>query len=168
MLRKKPMWIVNSAYCFWTYTISNWITETQEFYSVKMQTLENSFICKWKTFKISWIIQDSVKYLRRMGLIRRKIRIIESNAKYRHLKKLTCKGTLRLEFICLKPRTPYIPLTHYIRVYCIFIHTGKGRGVERWTREKGKGATGESADHKFGLKIPTWLSVRMKLAISSL
>ncbi len=34
----------------------------------------------------------------------RNIRLIESNAKCRHLKKLTCKGTLRKVFICL--RTP--------------------------------------------------------------
>jgi hypothetical protein len=34
---------------------------------------------------------------------RRKIRLIESNAKCRRLKKLTCKGTLRKVFICLRP-----------------------------------------------------------------
>jgi hypothetical protein len=33
---------------------------------------------------------------------RRKIRLIESNAKC-YLKKLTCKGTLRQVFICLRP-----------------------------------------------------------------
>ncbi len=32
---------------------------------------------------------------------RRKIRLIESNAKCRYLKKFTCKGTLRPVFICL-------------------------------------------------------------------
>jgi hypothetical protein len=37
---------------------------------------------------------------------RRKIRLIEGNAIFRHLKKLTCKGTLRHAFICLRPRTP--------------------------------------------------------------
>ncbi len=55
----------------------------------------------------------------------RKIRLIEGNAKCRHLKKLTCKGTSRQVFICLRPRTPYFPLTHCIRVYSIRIHTGK-------------------------------------------
>jgi hypothetical protein len=38
------------------------------------------------------------------------MRLIEDNAKCRHLKKLTCKGTLRQEFklfICLRPRNPY-------------------------------------------------------------
>ncbi len=33
---------------------------------------------------------------------RRKIRLIETNPKYRH-KKITCKGTLRHVFICLRP-----------------------------------------------------------------
>ncbi len=33
------------------------------------------------------------------GYARRKIRLIEGNAKCRHLKKLTCKGTLRQVFI---------------------------------------------------------------------
>ncbi len=37
------------------------------------------------------------------GVGRRKIRLIESNAKFRYLKKLTCKGTSRQVFICLRP-----------------------------------------------------------------
>ncbi len=37
---------------------------------------------------------------------RRKIRLTESNAKCRYLKKFTCKGTLRLVFICLRPSPP--------------------------------------------------------------
>jgi len=59
---------------------------------------------------------------------RRKIRLIEGNAKC-HLKILTFKGTLRQMFICLRPNpnTP-APLTHFILVYSILIHTGKGRG----------------------------------------
>ncbi len=60
------------------------------------------------------------------------------------------------------------PLTHCIPVYSILIHTERGRGVESWTREMGKGATWESTDHKASLKTPTWLNVRKKLAISSL
>jgi hypothetical protein len=35
------------------------------------------------------------------GEHRRKIRLKESNAKCRHIKKFTCKGTLRQVFICL-------------------------------------------------------------------
>jgi hypothetical protein len=48
-------------------------------------------------------------------------------------KKLTCKGTLRQLFICLRPGTPYPtpPYTLYcIRVYSILFHTVKGGGVE--------------------------------------
>jgi hypothetical protein len=64
----------------------------------------------------------------RDAIHRRKIRLIEGNAKCRHLKKLTCKGTLRQVFICLRPRTPYpTPLhTVYVYMYSILIHTGKG------------------------------------------
>jgi hypothetical protein len=36
---------------------------------------------------------------------RRKIKFIEGNAKCRHLTKLTCKGTLRQVFNCLRPGT---------------------------------------------------------------
>ena len=36
---------------------------------------------------------------------RRKIRLIEGNAKCRHLNKFTSKGTFRHVFICLRPRT---------------------------------------------------------------
>jgi hypothetical protein len=49
----------------------------------------------------------------------------------RHLKKLTCKGTLLQVFICLRLRTPYAlppPYTQCIRVYSVPFHTGKGRG----------------------------------------
>jgi hypothetical protein len=42
----------------------------------------------------------------------RKIRLIESNAKCRHLQKSTFKGTLRQVFICLRNTCPpYIPYT---------------------------------------------------------
>jgi hypothetical protein len=40
---------------------------------------------------------------------RRKIRLLEEIAKCRHLKKLTCKGTLRQLFIYPRPRTPSPP-----------------------------------------------------------
>jgi hypothetical protein len=43
---------------------------------------------------------------------RRKIGLIVGNAKCRHLKILTCKGTLRQVFICLRPRTLYPPPPH--------------------------------------------------------
>jgi hypothetical protein len=60
-------------------------------------------------------------------------KLIEGNAKCRHLKKLACKGTLRQVFICLKLRSLSPPplLTHCTvckRVCSILIHTGKGGG----------------------------------------
>ncbi len=59
------------------------------------------------------------------------INYIDSIPKCRQLTKLTCKGTLRQVFICLRP--PPIVLTpppshtvYCIRIYSILIHTGKG------------------------------------------
>jgi hypothetical protein len=66
-------------------------------------------------------------------LSRRKIRLIEGKAKCRHLKILTCKGTLRQVFICLRPRTPYTPLSHCILVYSIYLFTqGRREGGGRF------------------------------------
>jgi hypothetical protein len=46
-------------------------------------------------------------------------------------RKLTCKGTLRHVFICLRPRISYPPpLVHCMRVYSILIHKGNGEGGE--------------------------------------
>jgi hypothetical protein len=65
-------------------------------------------------------------------------------------------------FICLRPKTPYLPpptytlysVQHTVRVYIKLNHTGKGGGGSG-TREKVRGAT----VHKAGSKIPTWLTV---------
>ncbi len=66
---------------------------------------------------------------REEGIGRRKIRLIEGNAKCRRLKELTSKGTLRQGFICLKPRTPYPPSTHCIPVYkYTYSHREEGKG----------------------------------------
>ncbi len=61
---------------------------------------------------------------------RRKIRLLEGNAKYRHLKKLTCKVTLRQVFICLRPRTPCPPpILHTVYMYTVYLFTqGRRRG----------------------------------------
>jgi hypothetical protein len=72
------------------------------------------------------------------GVQRRKITLIEYNAKCRYLKKLTCKGTSHQVFYLYEapspPVTPYSsPLTHCIRVYSILIPTGRGGEL---TREK--------------------------------
>ncbi len=72
------------------------------------------------------------------ALKRRKIRLIESHAKCRYLKKLTLKGTLWQVFYLSEAPSP--PMTSYspppytlycIRVYSILIHTKKGGRGER-------------------------------------
>ncbi len=52
-------------------------------------------------------------------LKRRKIRLREGNAKCCHLKELICKGTLRQEFICLRPRTPYTLYACNVYMYTV-------------------------------------------------
>ncbi len=56
----------------------------------------------------------------------RKIRLKEGNAKCHHLKKLTCKGTLRLVFICLRPRTPYHQPTQTVYVNTVYLSHREG------------------------------------------
>jgi hypothetical protein len=70
-----------------------------------------------------------------------------------HLKKLTCKGTLRQAFICLGPHAP--PL-YTVYVHTVYLFTqGRVEVGECCTREKVRGATA----HKAGSKIPTLLTV---------
>jgi hypothetical protein len=92
-----------------------------------------------------------------MGYSHWLINYIDTKAKCRHLKKLTCKGTLRQVFICLRSSGPYPPpLTQCIRVYSVSLYVflqRKGGGC--WTREKVKGATVYKAESK----IPTWLTI---------
>jgi hypothetical protein len=61
-----------------------------------------------------------------VGKERRKIRLIEGNAKCRHLK----IGTLRQMFICLRLMTAYPSPLHtvHIHVYSIPVLTGKWGG----------------------------------------
>ncbi len=83
----------------------------------------------------------------------RKERLIEC----RPLIKLTCKGTLRQVFICLRPKTQHPPpYTLYTCTPYIYLHRERGRG-ESLTREKGREAT----VHKARSKIPTWLIVSL-------
>jgi hypothetical protein len=90
---------------------------------------------------------------------RKKIRLIEGNAKCRHLKNWPVK------WLCCRPRNPYSSPFHTVYVYTVYLITQRrGRG-DGWTREKGRGATGESTDHKAGLT--TWLTVGKKLAVNS-
>ncbi len=57
-----------------------------------------------------------------MGKHRRKIRLIEGNAKSRQQNKFTCKETLRRVFIYLRPRT-HTPLLHTVYVYTVYLFT---------------------------------------------
>ncbi len=74
-----------------------------------------------------------------MGGVRRKIRLIEGNAKCRHLKKLTWKGLCGR---CLSVWGPELhtppPLTPCKRVYSILIHTGKGGKGGEFNQTVGK------------------------------
>jgi hypothetical protein len=54
----------------------------------------------WKTPTIMRTATARYRLALTHAATRRKIRLIESNAKCRHLKKLTCKGTLLQVFIC--------------------------------------------------------------------
>jgi hypothetical protein len=73
---------------------------------------------------IFWISFPSAS---REGLYRRKIRIIEGNAKCRHLKTLTCKDTLLQVFISLRPEPHAQPL---YTLYTVYLFTqGGGGGV---------------------------------------
>jgi hypothetical protein len=72
----------------------------------------------------------------------RLINYIDTDAKCRNLKNLTCKGTLRQVFICPRPSTPY-PLPPYIMYACIqyvylFTHRGGGGRVEPERRLEGQ------------------------------
>ncbi len=75
------------------------------------------------------------------------INYTDTKAKYRHIQKLTCKGTLRQVFICLRTRTPYTtPRTHCIQY--TYSHS-EGGGGDSWTREKVRGATVHKAGSKY-------------------
>jgi hypothetical protein len=62
-----------------------------------------SFLVLMKVWRSKITVYDSseILFLER-AQHRREIRMIESNAKCRYLKKLACKGTLRQVFICLR------------------------------------------------------------------
>jgi hypothetical protein len=103
---------------------------------------ENSFVL------LTWVSQGLINY-------------IDTKAKCRQLKKLTCKGTLRQVFICLRPASllrphgPYRPppYTLYTSILYILIHTWRGgERVKPERRLEGQQFT------KLGRKS-TWLTV---------
>ncbi len=140
-----------------------------------------------------WINNLSIGMLNTPGGIdyfkRRKIRLIENNAKSRHLKKLTCKWTSRQVFICLMPP----PLIGFCLGWCgnfVGSESGQIQSVKLlqnmvsnrtqhpipsqphtvctyssvlWHREGGGRWTREKVIwaivYKAGSKIPTWLTV---------
>ncbi len=63
---------------------------------------------------------------------------------------------------------PPPPPTHTLYACIQYTYSHREGGVESWTGEKGRGATWEITDRRAGLKIPTLLNGRKKLAISSL
>jgi hypothetical protein len=81
--------------------------------------------------------------------IRRKIKLIEGNAKCCHLKKLTCNGTLQQVFICLRPRIPYLPPPHTLYTN-ILTNIGKGRGGRAKPERRGERQEGREQITKLG------------------
>ncbi len=100
-------------------------------------------------------VPTAVKRVSFYTVLRRQIRLIESNAKSRYLRQLTCKGTLRQVFylseVLSPPMTPYYPPLHTVYVYTVYLFIqGKGEeGGGELTREKVRGAI----VHKAGQKL---------------
>ncbi len=69
------------------------------------------------------------------SLVRWKIRLIEGNAKCRHLKNLNCKKTLRQVFICLQNTLPPPPYTLFTCIQYTYSHREDGEGGESNQRE---------------------------------
>ncbi len=148
---------------FWTFFADFFFISTTKIsepaWTLHCQDIVNKLYVFMKMFCIESVLRCffsvPTNFFWRRG-VRRKITLIEGNAKCRQLQRLICKGTLRQVFICLRPRTPY-PTLHTVYVYTVYvlIHTGDGGGGESWIRERVRGAT----VHKAWSKIPTWLTV---------
>jgi hypothetical protein len=92
-----------------------------------MYKVHSKFKCEYD------IISMSAKPTRNLALHqqdhrrRRKMRLLKGNAKCRHLKNWPVKG-LCGRYLSEAQKSLPLPLTHCIRVFGIFIHTGKGEG----------------------------------------
>ncbi len=81
----------------------------------------------------------------------RLINYIDTKAKCRHLKKLTCKGDFAAGvYLCEAPSPPmttYPLLLQTVMYACILVYlfTQEGGGGEKWTRDKVRGATVQKA-----------------------
>jgi hypothetical protein len=94
---------------------------------------------------------------RRKRCTRRKIKLIEGNAKCRHLKKLTYKGSLWQVFICLRPKNPIPPppplqTVQYMCIQYTYSHR-KGGGVEPERRLEGQQFTKQGRVENTNLSI---------------
>ncbi len=86
-------------------------------------------LCKFMFRLVINVYIRLLVFLYLITISRRKIRLTEGNAKCRHLKKLTCKGTLLQVFICQRPRTLFPPPpthTHTVYVYTVYLFTQVG------------------------------------------
>ncbi len=100
----------------------------------------------WKFTKIKYI--KSSRKIPYFHFIRRNT-THRMQCKGCHLKKLTCKGTLRQVFICLRPephtRPPY---TMYMCIQVYLFTQGRGGGGDMSQRERERGNSSQ---------IPPWL-----------
>ncbi len=98
-------------------------------------------------FTVAWRIHWLINY-------------IDNKVKCRHLKKFTCKGTLR-QYLSVwgpEPHTPPPPAyTLYVCICTIYLFTQGRGGGESYTGEKVRG----TMVHKAGSKIPSWLKVSL-------
>jgi hypothetical protein len=90
-----------------------------------------TMLCEQKVVIYRWIYsgrQRLARILESNNMYRRKIRLIEGNAKCRHLKKLTWKG-LCGRFLCVWGPEPYTPrYTLYTCIQYTYSHREGGRG----------------------------------------
>jgi hypothetical protein len=97
---------------------------------------------------------DLQKFVGVLRIYGTKVILIEGNAKC-YILKLTCEGTLRQVFVCLRPRTPY-PLTHCtLYVYTVYLFTqGRGGRVEPERRLEGQQFTKLGRKYQYDCLYP--------------